>query len=297
MGRFGSFLLTFSILATPIQGLAQGWDATSLARGWTRQDKDDSFTFYDEFSAALQTWGLETGLQTSTPLGRMPVVPEKWVIDPHGGHWVISGETLIHVASSGAILKSSYLPAPVADVCWDIEGFLLSYQTVSPYLEKRSYGDGKIMWAFHPGEGEQAHASASNTHPAALDESGHVLLGNGADLNLTIIDAHAGKSLDETRLLYDGKPVPRLTGVDPDRGPMCYWSQKASVLAALKAEQLPPSVRNGMQGLVLGVIDPKMNMIRFISTGITNQSLLVGVLNGSAVFVKPEGGLQQVPLR
>ena len=74
-----SILLTACFLAAPLH--AEEWDAATMAIGWAHQDKDDSFTFFDEFSASLRTWSRDAGLLHNTPLGQMPVMPEKWVID------------------------------------------------------------------------------------------------------------------------------------------------------------------------------------------------------------------------
>ncbi len=277
---------------------AQSWDALSLALGWAHQDKDDSFTFYDEFSAALQTWTLEGGLVHSTPLGQMPVVPEKWIIDPLNNHWVIAGTRLIQVGPKGTILRTSTLPAEVADVGWDLKGFIISYLTPQPYLEKRDYFTGTLVWSYGTRQGQGDAKENLNRRPILVDEKDQVLLAEGSSLSLTILNGATGKKVAETHFrLPDGSLAPSLEGAASDRGPMALWPGHDVVFATVPATQVPARLRPTGTGLVLARLDLNKSSVEFLPIGLDESHLLIGMLDTDAVFVKPKGGLQLVKVR
>ena len=276
---------------------AQGWDAATQAQGWARQDKDDSFTFYDPGAKVLHTWMKDGGELRATPLGRMENPPGKWIIDPRNNAWVVSGPTLTQVEPNGRIGKTLKLPAEVGSVCWDTKGFILSYKTQEPYLEKRRYLDGDIVWTFGAKPSNKEAISTRNLHPLVMDDLDHILMGNGNDLNLSVIGADTGKKEGETSLRLGQDPAPALVGGSVDRGPLCLWSGKNVVFASLNAADLPPATRGTFQGQVLARIDLTTSAVAILPTGLPENHLLVGVLDGSAVFVNPKGGLLLVAVK
>ena len=276
---------------------AQTWDAATLAMGWSHQDKDDSFTFYDEFSAALQTWTRDGGLLLSTPLGNMPVVPEKWIIDPHNNHWVISGLSLIQVGPKGKILKTSKLPAEVADVAWDVKGFVLSFRAPEPYLEKRDF-TGAVIWSYGAKPSRDEGPAPLNQRPILIDDAGNVLMASGASLNLVVLSGATGRKVTEMTLsLPDGSRAPLLEGAAEARGPMAIWPGKEVIFATVKASQVPAQFRETIQGLALARLDLKQLRLEFLPTGLSEAHLLIGMLDSDAVFVNPTGGLVLVKVR
>lgn len=290
--------LTFCFLATAALILpAQGWDGATQAQGWARQDKDDSFTFYDPAAKVLHTWMRDGGEIRTTPLARLETPPSKWIIDPRGNAWVVDGTSLIQVEPSGRIVKTIKLPAEVGSVCWDTKGFVLSFKTQEPYLEKRRYSDGDDLWTFGARPGNKEALSNRNLHPLLMDDLDHILLGNGNDLNLSLINADSGKKEGETTFKVGQDAAPAFAGGSLDRGPLCLWSGKNVAFASLEAKDLPDAARGTLQGQVLARIDLTSSAVEFLPTGLTADHLLVGVLDGNAVFVNPKGGLLLVPVK
>lgn len=276
---------------------AQGWDAATQAQGWARQDKDDSFTFYDPAAKVLHTWMRDGGEIRTVPLGRLENPPSKWIIDPRGNAWVVDGTTLTQVEPTGRIARNIRLPAEVGSVCWDTKGFVLSFKTQEPYLEKRRYNDGDLLWTFGAKPGNKEALSNRNLHPLLMDDLDHILLGNGNDLNLSLISADSGKKEGETSFRIGKDAVPAFAGGSLDRGPLCLWSGKNVAFASLKATDLPAALRGMLQGQVLARIDLTSSAVEFLPTGLQEDHLLVGVLDGQAVFVNPKGGLLLVAVK
>ncbi|HEX9082589.1 MAG TPA: hypothetical protein VF768_09940 [Holophagaceae bacterium] len=276
---------------------AQGWDAATQAQGWARQDKDDSFTFYDPATKLLHTWMQDGGEMRAIPLGRLENPPSKWIIDPRGNAWVVAGTTLTQVEPDGHLGRNVRLPAEVGSVCWDTKGFVLSYKTQAPYLEKRRYQDGDVLWTFGTKPGSRDAPTALNLHPLLMDDLDHILLGNGHDLNLTVIGADSGKRETDVIFAFNGGPSPTLGSGTADRGPLCLWSGKNVAFASLPATDLPESARGSLQGQVLARLDLGSAALSFLPSGLDASYLLVGVLGGNAVFVNPKGGLVLVPVK
>lgn len=276
---------------------AQGWDAATQAVGWARQDKDDSFTFYDPAARVLRTWMQDGGDIQDIPLDKLKEPPSKWVIDPRGDAWVVSGTTLTQVDSAGRLARDLKLPAPVDSVCWDTKGFVLSYRTQNPYLEMRRYQDGEVLWTYGRKPGRKDPITALSLHPMLMSDTDQVLLGNGNDLGLLVLDANTGKPVREEAFSFNGNPAPALVGAPVDRGPLCLWSGKGVVFATLRAGELPAVARGTIQGQALVRMDLKTATVTFAPTGLATDHLLVGILHGQAVFVNPKGGLLQLPVK
>lgn len=298
MRLYPSRTLTLSLLAPAALALsAQGWDGATQAQGWARQDKDDSFTFYDPAAKTLHTWMRDGGEIRTVPLGRLEAPPSKWIIDPRGNAWVVSGTTLTQVEPTGRVGKTLKLPAEVGSVCWDTKGFVLSYKTQEPYLEKRRYTDGDDLWTFGAKPGNKEALSNRNLHPLLMDDLDHILLGNGNDLNLSLINSDTGKKEGETAFKVGQGPAPAFAGGAVDRGPLCLWSGHNVAFASLMAADLPPAARGTLQGQVLARIDLTSSTVEFLPTGFAEEHTLVGILEGNAVFVNPKGGLLLVPVK
>jgi hypothetical protein len=272
---------------------AQGWDAATQAQGWARQDKDDSFTFYDPAAKMLHTWMRDGGEFREIPLATLDGPPAKWIIDPRGYAWVGTGTALVQVEPTGKIDRSIRRPAEVGSVCWDTKGFVLSFKAVNPYLEKRRYQDGDLIWTYGSKPGSKAAPTAPNSYyPLLMDDLDHILLGNGRDLNLVSIDGDTGKANGKRDFTFHGAPGPLLgSGSGVDRGPLCLWSGKNVAFASLEAADLPETLRGSLQGQVLARLDLATSTLAFLPTGLPADYQLVGVLDSNAVFVNPKGGL------
>lgn len=298
--RNGSIRLSLLSAAIGFSSLvlcAQSWDAASQARSWAKQDKDDSFTFYDSTAKTLHTWMREGGLMGSIPLGKVEGLPERWLVDPRGNAWILHGTTANQIDKAGHGVDSFRLPAEVGDVCWDAKGFVLSYRTPEPYLEKRDF-KGSLLWSFGAKPPKNDGPAPQNRRPVLTDDAGNVLMADRNSLNLAILDGGTGKKIAETTLhLPDGQPAPLLEGVALDRGPTALWAGKGVVFAALKASQIPAAQRGSLQGLALARIEFAQSLLEFLPTGLDETHVLIGVLDSDAVFVNPKGGLLLVKIR
>ncbi len=296
--RFHVALLSALLGLVSLQLDAQVWDAATQATGWAHQDKDDSFTFYDELSTTLHTWSRDGGLQRSTNLGKLSVAPEKWVVDPHNYPWVISGQTLTQIGANGKVLRSSKLPAEVADVGWDVKGLVLSYRAPTPFLEKRDF-KGSVLWSYGvkpPARDEEP--APVHRRPILIDDAGNVLMANGNSLSLLILNGGTGQKTSEIRFSFpDGSPAPALEGSADVRGPMALWPGKEVVFATVRSTQVPPQLRGTLQGLVLARLDLKQLHLNFLPTGLNESHHLIGILDSDAVFTSPRGGLVLVKVR
>ncbi|HEY3401173.1 MAG TPA: hypothetical protein VGK03_11145 [Geothrix sp.] len=285
------------VCLTPMTGSAQVWDAAGMAVGWAKQDRDDSFTFYDPMAKALHTWVRDGGLLRSIPTGRLDALPERWAIDPRNNVWVAHGTSLTYVDRTGRSMGSTKLPAEVGDLCWDGKGIILSYRTPEPYFEKRDFRSADVMWSFGAKPSRQEGAAPRNRRPIILDDSGNVLVANGSALNLSILDANTGRKVGETNLRFNGGPAPALEGNTTERDPLVVWVGKGVVFAALKASQVPAAQRGALQGLVLARLDLAGTNLEFLPTGLDESHIFVGVLDSDAVFASPRGGLMLVKVR
>ena len=299
MKRFRTCLPVLGVLlglfATPLA--AQGWEASTQARSWAKQDKDDSFTFFDPASRTLNTWMQDGGVIQSVSLAKLDDTPDRWVMDPRNNAWVAHKQVLTQYDRGGRSITSTKLPAEVGDVCWDTLGFVLSYRTAEPYLEKRDYKGG-LLWTFGAKPSKVDGPAPRNLRPVLMDATGHVLMADGASLNLSILDAETGKKLNETNFtLPSGQPTLPLEGSTLEREALVAWAGKGVVFAALKAAQIPPLLRGPLQGRVLARLDLGKNQAEFMPTGLDESYLFIGILGSNAVFVSPKGGLMQVQIR
>jgi hypothetical protein len=289
-----SLLLGLSAMLLP----AQAWDAATQARGWAKQDKDDSFTFYDPAAKTLQTWTRDGGLLGSLSLAKLDEVPVRWLLDPRNNAWVASGTTISLFDKTGRNLTSLKLPAEVGDVCWDPKGFVISFRTPEPYLEKRDFKSHALIWSFGAKPVKGDGPAPQERRPILMDDAGNILMADGRSLNLSVLDGSTGQKLSETSLkLPSGEPAPALEGNASDRGPLSLWLGKGVVFAAVKASQVPAAARGTLQGLVLARLDLAQSTLEFQATGLDETHVLVGVLDADAVFANPRGGLLLVKVK
>lgn len=276
---------------------AQVWDGATRAASWAKQDKDDSFTFYDAQERALHTWARDGGLLRTIPLAKLDAQPERWVVDPRGSAWVAHGTTLTLIDKGGRIVTSARLPAEVGDLCWDTRGFVISYRTAEPYLEMRDFKTAAVLWSFGAKPPKGDGPAPVNRRPVLTDDAGNVILADGPSLSLSLLDGVSGRKLSEAALAFNGGRAPALEGAVADRGPLALWPGRGVVFAALKASQVPAAHRGTLQGTVLARIDLVNSALAFLPTGLDESHALVGVLDSDAVFVNPRGGLMLVQIK
>lgn len=279
--------------APPIQDS----DSVKTAIGWARADKDGSCTFYNSATHILETWTKDLGVTGSLNLSKLEVPPEKWVLDPFGNAWVISGAMLYQVNKNGKPGPTVRLPGEVVDLGWDNKGIFLLYRGAETYLEKRDYTKASLLWSTgrKPKVSEDGAATASSTADRlVVSEDGNVMLTKGSSLSLASFDGNKGTSLGETVFTLNNAPAPSLSLGGKDRGSLGWWLGKSVVMAAVPASQVPTEKK---AGLLLARLDIAAGKVEFLPTGATEDYKLIGVLETEAILMKPGGGLVFAPVR
>jgi hypothetical protein len=256
-------------------------------------DKDGSITFHDPATQSLRTWSRDGGEMGSVSLARLEGVPEKWVIDIYGNAWVVSGGNLFLVeAKSGKVSSKDRLPGEVSDLAWDVRGFVLAYRGAEPYIEKREYRNGNVLWSY--GAKPKRGGGAVNTYRTAVSDDGQVLFAGGGGLPLTVLDGAKGKVIGQTAFSFNGIAAPDLILGEAERGPLVMWTGKNLAFASVTGRQVPEAKMNGT---LLARLDLGQSALEFLPTGLAEGHFLVGVHEGVAFFMKPGGGMVTVPVR
>ena len=267
------------------------------ATGWARADKDGSCTFYNSATRTLETWSKDFGITASLNLSKLGAPPEKWVLDPFGNAWVVSGTVLYQMDKNGKPGTTVKLPGEVADLGWDTKGFFLLYRGAETYLEKRDYAKAGLLWS--SGRKPKTSDGGANTASSASDrlavsEDGSVLLTSGSSLSLSSFDGNKGTSLGNTLFTLNNVASPTLSSGGKERGALGWWLGKTVVMAAVPASQVPNEKK---AGLLLARLDLSAGTVEFLPTGATEDHKLIGVLETEAILMKPSGGLVLVPIR
>jgi hypothetical protein len=282
-------LIAAALIATTLT--AQGFDPVQKGSGWARMDKDGSLTLLDGASASLRMWHRDAGEMGVVPLTRFEGAPEKWAIDSYGNAWVVSGDGLYYVeAKTGKVTLKERLPGEVADLAWDIRGFVLAYKGTEPYVEKRDYRAGGVLWTY----GAKSRKAGGSAYRIAVTDDGQVLLASGASLPLTQIEGAKGKALGQTAFSFNGLAAPDLILGGTDRGPLVTWGGHSVAFMSVNGRQIPEAK---MSGTLLARLDLAQSTLEFLPTGLPEDHVLVGVHEGQAFLLKPGGGLAFVPVR
>ncbi len=267
------------------------------ATGWARADKDGSCTFYNSATRSLETWMRDFGVTGSLNLSKLDVPPEKWVLDPFGNAWVVSGAMLYQVDKRGKPGTTVRLPGEVVDVGWDTKGFFLLYRGAETYLEKRDYLKANLIWS--AGKKPKATEGGAIVATVSADrlvvsEDGNVFLAKGSSLSLSSFDGNKGAPIGETVFALNNAAAPRLSLGGKERGALGWWLGKAVVMAAVPASQIPGEKK---AGLLLARLDLAAGTVEFLPTGVTEDFTLIGVIETEALLMKPGGGLAFAPIR
>lgn len=297
-------LFAVPVLAAALPAAAQSFDPPSQAKGWAHQDRDFSFTFFDQASRALVTWDKGFGVMNTLSLAKLKDEPSMWLMDRYNNAWVVCGDTLTFMTKDGKVDRKEKLPAEVADLAWDSQtGFVLCYKTAEPYLEMRNMKDGSVMWSHGvkpraPKKGEEAPAARSLYRVCMKSLPGgdsQVLFTDGPGLDMTVLAGKNGDPLVRTALRLKGQPGPALDYEKVEPGALCLFFGKDVAYAAVDSTALPPAAAPGLNGLLLARLDLVSSAITFLPTGFMPDHRFIGVVDGQAVFIKPGGGLAFVP--
>lgn len=277
---------------TVVPAAAQDFDPAVSATGWARADADGSFAFFDPVGRRLVTWLRDGTVQGNVDLSKLEGQPEFWVIDSYGNAWVVIGSNLMKVEPKGRVGARVKLPAPVADLAWDPRGLVLAYKVPDPYIEKREYKNGNLLWSW--GNKPSGATAAAVGIRVAITNNNEVLVTRGASLTLEALDLLTGKSMRQFVPVYKGAATPELELGSADRGSLVCWPSKTVAFAAVPGGQ---AAHTKMNGLLLARLDLGGQGLEFLPTGLTEGHVLVGVVENEAAFLKPKGGLVFVPVR
>lgn len=271
---------------------SQPWDPVEKATGWSRVDRDGSSTFFDPATQTLQTWMKDGGIISTLDISKAGFAPEKWVLDSQGNAWLISKTTLLQVDKTGKTGKREVLPLEVGDIAWDAKGFVLCYRNRTPFIEKRDYKNGQVMWSFGA-KPQKGDATFKALQRIAVNEDGQVVLSTGSSFALESLDALKGHGMGQTVFTVGEAPAPSLTLGESDRPAFVWWLGHGTAFMGLPGSQIPASK---ISGLVLARLDLAKGALDFFPTGVTEDHVLTGVTETEAVLQAPKGGLVFVPL-
>lgn len=283
-------------LATVVSGAvghAQDWDATRLAKGWSRFDATGAATFYDPATRQLITWMQDAGALGTVDLSKAEMVPERWVVDDDR-IWIMAGAVMKQLNKAGQIQRTINLPAEVADVDFlPPNGLAISYRTLAPFIERRDIKNGNEVWTYgkKPRKGEY---TSRILHRILRNDEMNLVLVSNEEIVATLLDGKKGDPLGQAMFTVGDAAPPRLTLGDKDRGAITWWWSKSVAFSAVPSSGLPAL---GQQGLLLARLDFAASTVEFLPTGVTEEFHLAGILENRAVLVAPNGGLVYVPIK
>lgn len=227
--------------------------------------------------------------------------PERWVIDSYSRTWVVCDGRLVILNKDGQLEAALALSAPVEDLAVGREGILVLYRTPKPCLEKRDLRTGAVVWTY----GDRAQLKEAEAHPLlvplnrmALGSDGTIYLAEGGSLAFTVLDPARGpKGPGQTFFTcQEALPGRALLG-RLGRGPMVAWAGKDVIFSTFAPSQVKSCGAPESKGLLLARFDLTKGVLDWLPTQLPEGHLLVGLLDGEAVFLAPDGGLAYAPIR
>lgn len=287
--------LAISLAATVsgVVGHAQEWEATRLAKGWSRFDATGAATFYDASSQRLITWMQDAGVLSTVDLAKAGMVPERWVVDDDR-IWIMAGTTMKLISKTGQVQRTIDLPAEVGDVDFlPPNGIAISYRTPAPFIERRDIKSGSEVWTYgkKPRKGEYTSRAR---HRILRNDEMNLILVSGEEMVATLLDGKKGDALGQGMFTLNEAAPPRLVLGDRDRGAIAWWWSKSVAFAAVPASAVPALQQ---QGLLLVRMDFTASALEFLPTGVTEEFQLAGIVENRAVLVAPNGGLVFVSIK
>ncbi len=286
-----SALLAMALSTVVLQ--AQDWDGVRSAKGWTRFDATGAATFYDAPMKQLITWMKDGGVIAKVDLGKAEMVPERWVVDDEY-IWIMAGTTLKQISKAGQVLRTTSLPAEVADADFlPPNGIAISYRTLSPFIERRDIKNGSVVWTFgsKPKKGE---ITSRVLHRILRNDEMNLLLVSKEELLATLLDGKKGTPLGQAVFTYRDAAPPKISLGERDRGATTWWWGKGIAFSALPASSVPGLEQ---KGLVLARMDFAASTLEFLPTGVTEDFALAGITEDRAALIAPNGGLVFVPVK
>lgn len=272
---------------------AQTWDAQKSARGWTRFDPIGGATFYDPTLKQLITWMKDGGVMAQLDISKGEMNPDHWVVDDDRA-WIMAGNTMKQIGKAGQVNRTVSLPAEVADADFlPPDGIVLSFRTLSPYLERRDIKNGNLVWSF--GTKPKKDTVTSRTlHRILRNDESNVLLISDGDLFATTLDGKKGQNLGQSVFTYNDAAAPAVVLGTKQRGPFIWWWGNNIAFSSVAASTVP-SLKQ--LGLLLARMNFSTSTIEFLPTGLTEDFTLAGIQDSRAVFIAPNGGLVYIAVK
>ncbi len=292
LARFG-LSATLALALSGITVHAQEWDAIKSAKGWARFDATGSATFYDPATQDLVTWMQDAGVLSRVNISKAEMTPERWVVDDDR-IWIMAGNTMKQIGKNGKVERTTTLPAEVGDVDFlPPNGFVISYRTPLPFIERRDIKNGNEVWTFgkKPRKGE---GTSKLLHRILRNGDMDVVLISGGDMTATLLKGKDGEVQGQSVFTYNGGVPPRLALGEKDRGPITWWWSKNIAFCAVPSSMLPSL---NQQGLLLARLDFAASTVEFLPAGVTEEFHLAGILENRAVLVAPNGGIVFAPVK
>ncbi|MCE1229592.1 MAG: hypothetical protein LWX11_08925 [Firmicutes bacterium] len=292
LSRFRLYAALILALAAP--GLhAQNWDAVTQAKGWARFDPVGTATFFDAPTRSLVTWTRNIGATDQLDISKAELIPERWLVDDDR-IWVMAGNVMKQLDKKGAVKRTVSLPAEVADVDFiPPDGMALVYRTTTPYVERRDIRNGGVVWSY----GAKPKKETLTTHtPFRIlrNDDGHIMVTGDSVFTLQSLDGKKGTLMGEMMFTYQEKTPPRIAPNPKPRGPLVWRWGTNLAYNAVPASTLPGL---GMQGLLVARMDGSASSVEFLPTGLTEDYVLLGILEDRAAFSAPNGGLVFIPVK
>lgn len=290
--RHGFTAAAISLVLSSL-AFGQDWDALKSAKGWCRFDPIGAATFYDPASKHLITWMRDAGVMGRIDTTAAEITPERWVTDDER-IWVMSGNLAKLLNKAGQVQKSIDLPAEIADVDFlPPDGLILTYRTVTPFVERREFKTGKVAWTWGD-KPKKDRLSSRMLHRLLRNESGNILIVSDGEFSATTLDGKQGNPLGQVIYAYNEKMPPRIALGLKHRGALIWGWGSDVAYNAVAASTLPGL---GLQGLVLARMDGSASTVEFLPTNLSEDHVLVGVQEQQAIFIAPNGGLVFVPVK
>jgi len=221
--------------------------------------------------------------------------PERWVMDSYSRTWMTCEGQLIVLDKNGKLDAALPLAAAVEDLAVGRDGLLLLYRTLRPYLEKRDLRTGALLWSY--GDRDQLKEVAAQPllvpmNRMALGADGTIFIAEGAALALTVLDGTKGpKDPGQAFFTCQDQIPPRASLGRLGRGPLLSWAGKDVIFGTFTPSQVKACGAPASKGLILARFDLAKGSLEWLPTPLAEGHRLVGLLDGEAVFIAPEGGL------
>jgi hypothetical protein len=256
---------------------------------------------YDSAAAVLYGIPKHERAKPQEPAASSPAVgsescearPERWLVDGKGRTWMTCNGQLMALGKQGSPEMALAIPGTVQDMAAGKDGLFLLYRTLKPYVEKRNFQNGAVIWTY----GDKAQLKEAAAHPIlvplnrmTLGDDGAIYLAEGTSMMLTVLDSAKGpREAGQAFFTYQEAIPSRASLGSSGRGPMLAWAGRAVLFSAFAPSQVKTCQAPASKGLILARFDLTRGTLDWVPTEIPEGCQFVGVLEHEAVFLTPLG--------